>query len=44
MATVTNPLADDARKVTGEALQGSLVDLIDLFPCRQAGALEPDRA
>ena len=30
MATVTSPLADDARKVTGEALQGSLVDLIDL--------------
>jgi starvation-inducible DNA-binding protein len=30
MATVTSPLADDARKITGEALQGSLVDLIDL--------------
>lgn len=30
MATVTSPLADDARKLTGEALQGSLVDLIDL--------------
>lgn len=30
MATVTSPLADDAQKITGEALQGSLVDLIDL--------------
>ncbi len=30
MATVTSPLADEARKVTGEALQASLVDLIDL--------------
>ena len=30
MGTVTSPLADDARKVTGEALQGALVDLIDL--------------
>lgn len=30
MATVTSPLADDARKITGEALQGSLVDLTDL--------------
>jgi starvation-inducible DNA-binding protein len=30
MATVTSPLADDARKVTGEALQGAVVDLIDL--------------
>jgi starvation-inducible DNA-binding protein len=30
MATVTSPLADDARKITGEALQGALVDLIDL--------------
>jgi starvation-inducible DNA-binding protein len=30
MATVTSPLADDAQKVTGEALQGALVDLIDL--------------
>ncbi|HYZ53506.1 MAG TPA: DNA starvation/stationary phase protection protein [Streptosporangiaceae bacterium] len=30
MATVTSPLADDAQKITGDALQGSLVDLIDL--------------
>jgi starvation-inducible DNA-binding protein len=30
MATVSSPLADDARKVTGEALQGALVDLTDL--------------
>jgi starvation-inducible DNA-binding protein len=30
MATVTSPLTDDARKITGEALQSSLVDLIDL--------------
>jgi starvation-inducible DNA-binding protein len=30
MATVSSPLADDARKVTGEALQGALVDLADL--------------
>lgn len=30
MATVTSPLADDARKTTGEALQGALVDLVDL--------------
>jgi starvation-inducible DNA-binding protein len=30
MATVTSPLADDAQKITGEALQGALVDLIDL--------------
>ena len=30
MATVTSPLANDAQKITGEALQGSLVDLIDL--------------
>jgi starvation-inducible DNA-binding protein len=30
MATVTSPLADDAQKITGEALQGSLIDLIDL--------------
>lgn len=30
MATVTSPLSDDARKVTGEALQGALIDLIDL--------------
>lgn len=30
MATVSSPLADDARKVTGEALQGALIDLVDL--------------
>jgi starvation-inducible DNA-binding protein len=30
MATITSPLSDDARKVTGEALQGALVDLVDL--------------
>lgn len=30
MAVITSPLADDARKVTGEALQGALVDLLDL--------------
>ena len=30
MATVKSPLPDDAVKTVGEALQGSLVDLIDL--------------
>jgi starvation-inducible DNA-binding protein len=30
MATVSSPLAGDAQKVTGEALQGALVDLVDL--------------
>ncbi|GAA4217299.1 Dps family protein [Actinocatenispora rupis] len=30
MAAVSSPLSDDARKVTGDALQGALVDLIDL--------------
>jgi starvation-inducible DNA-binding protein len=30
MSTVKSPLPDDARKATGTALQGSLVDLIDL--------------
>ncbi|XRQ03518.1 Dps family protein [Actinomadura welshii] len=30
MAAVKSPLSDDALKVTGEALQGSLIDLIDL--------------
>jgi len=30
MTTMNSPLSDDARKVTGEALQGALVDLIDL--------------
>lgn len=30
MNRVTSPLADDARKVTGDALQEALVDLIDL--------------
>lgn len=30
MATVRSPLSDEARKTTGEALQGSLIDLIDL--------------
>jgi starvation-inducible DNA-binding protein len=30
MATVTSPLSDEARKVTGDALQGAVVDLIDL--------------
>jgi starvation-inducible DNA-binding protein len=30
MATVSSPLADDARKATGEALQGALIDLADL--------------
>lgn len=30
MSTVKSPLPDDARKVTGAALQDSLVDLVDL--------------
>lgn len=30
MSTVKSPLADDAKQVTGEALQGALVDLIEL--------------
>jgi starvation-inducible DNA-binding protein len=30
MATVKSPLSEAAQKTTGEALQGSLVDLIDL--------------
>jgi starvation-inducible DNA-binding protein len=30
MSTVKSPLPDEARKTTGTALQGSLVDLIDL--------------
>jgi starvation-inducible DNA-binding protein len=30
MAAVKSPLSDDALKVTGQALQGALVDLIDL--------------
>jgi starvation-inducible DNA-binding protein len=30
MPTIKSPLSEDARKVTGEALQGALVDLIDL--------------
>lgn len=30
MTTVRSPLPDSARKTTGEALQGALVDLIDL--------------
>jgi starvation-inducible DNA-binding protein len=30
MPIVKSPLNDDARKITGEALQGALVDLIDL--------------
>jgi starvation-inducible DNA-binding protein len=30
MSTVKSPLPDEARKATGAALQGSLVDLIDL--------------
>nr|WP_246281504.1 DNA starvation/stationary phase protection protein [Fodinicola acaciae] len=28
--TIRGPLTDDARKITGDALQGALVDLIDL--------------
>ncbi|WP_242901605.1 Dps family protein [Actinomadura terrae] len=30
MAEVKSPLGEDARKITGNALQGALVDLIDL--------------
>lgn len=30
MSTVKSPLADDAKKVTGETLQGALVDLVEL--------------
>ncbi|WP_030175757.1 Dps family protein [Spirillospora albida] len=30
MATVTSPLPDKAKKAAGEALQGALIDLIDL--------------
>lgn len=30
MAAISSPLSDEARKVTGDALQGSLVDLTDL--------------
>jgi starvation-inducible DNA-binding protein len=30
VATISSPLSDEARKVTGDALQGALVDLIDL--------------
>lgn len=30
MSAVKSPLPEDARKITGEALQGALVDLIDL--------------
>jgi starvation-inducible DNA-binding protein len=30
MPAISSPLPDDARKVTGEALQGALVDLLDL--------------
>ncbi|MQA95100.1 MAG: DNA starvation/stationary phase protection protein [Streptosporangiales bacterium] len=30
MATISSPLSDDARKAVGEALQGALIDLIDL--------------
>ncbi|GLW62759.1 DNA starvation/stationary phase protection protein [Actinomadura rubrobrunea] len=30
MATVKSPLNDEARKITAEALQGALIDLIDL--------------
>ncbi|MGW1992347.1 Dps family protein [Embleya sp. NPDC001921] len=30
MVVVKSPLSEDARKITGEALQGALVDLIDL--------------
>jgi starvation-inducible DNA-binding protein len=30
VAAITSPLSDEARKVTGAALQGALVDLIDL--------------
>jgi starvation-inducible DNA-binding protein len=30
VATISSPLSDEARKVTGDALQGALVDLVDL--------------
>jgi len=30
VSTVKSPLADDAKKVTGETLQGALVDLVEL--------------
>jgi starvation-inducible DNA-binding protein len=30
MAAISSPLSDEARKVTGDALQGAVVDLIDL--------------
>jgi starvation-inducible DNA-binding protein len=30
MSVVTSTLSDDARKITGDALQGALVDLLDL--------------
>ncbi|RJL26549.1 Dps family protein [Bailinhaonella thermotolerans] len=30
MSAISSPLADDKRKVVGEALQGTLVDLLDL--------------
>ncbi|MGA8114556.1 MAG: DNA starvation/stationary phase protection protein [Actinocatenispora sp.] len=30
MAAISSPLSDEARKVTGDALQGALVDLVDL--------------
>jgi len=30
MTTIRGPLTDEARKITGDALQGALVDLIDL--------------
>ncbi|MGH3241771.1 MAG: Dps family protein, partial [Spirillospora sp.] len=30
MATIKSPLGDQAQKVAGDALQGSLIDLIDL--------------
>lgn len=30
MTTITSPLTDEGRKTTGEALQASVVDLIDL--------------
>lgn len=30
MPTITSPLSDDVQKIAGEALQGAVVDLIDL--------------
>lgn len=30
MSTIKSPLSEEARKVTGDALQGALVDLVDL--------------